>query len=139
MASIVDMLSYRLVDIATHFNTVPIGTYHATSNFTVALPTWQRLSEEERLMIVKAANRAKFDLTDRWAFQLPADARDAAALPPAAREEVRASYAELRSIAAAITDPLRTVTGQPNSPRYRMVPVSAIVEMGMQNFASSDG
>ncbi|MCR9273597.1 MAG: TRAP transporter substrate-binding protein DctP [Rhodobacteraceae bacterium] len=79
MASVVDMLSYRLVDIATHFNTVPIGTYHATSNFTVALPTWQRLSEEQRLMIVKAANRANFDLTDRWAYQLPADAREAVA------------------------------------------------------------
>ncbi len=81
MASIVDMLSYRLVDTATHFNTVPIGTYHATSNFTFALPTWEGMSEEERATVVRAANRANFDLTDRWAFQLP----------EAAWEEVNAS------------------------------------------------
>ncbi len=77
MASIVDMLSFRLIDVATHFNTVPIGTYHATSNFTVALPKWESFSTEERATIARAANRANFDLTDRWGFQLPAAAWEA--------------------------------------------------------------
>ena len=49
--------------------------------------------------------RLRDDLDRRVATMPPADARDAAALPPAAREELRASYAELRSIAATITDP----------------------------------
>ncbi|MBF9042243.1 C4-dicarboxylate ABC transporter substrate-binding protein [Rhodobacterales bacterium HKCCE4037] len=79
MASIVDMLSFRLIDVATHFNTVPIGTYHATSNFTVATPTWEGMSVEQRGMFLRAANRANFDLTDRWAFQLPAAAQEAVA------------------------------------------------------------
>ncbi|MBF9030613.1 C4-dicarboxylate ABC transporter substrate-binding protein [Rhodobacterales bacterium HKCCE3408] len=77
MASIVDMLSFRLIDVATNFNTVPIGTYHATSNMTIAIPTWERMSVEERGMFLRAANRANFDLTDRWAFQLPEAARGA--------------------------------------------------------------
>jgi len=72
-------LSFRLVDVATHFNTVPIGTYHATSNFTVALPTWESMTVEQRLMVTKAANRGNFDLTDRWGFQLPEAARAAVA------------------------------------------------------------
>ena len=77
MASIVDMLSFRLLDVASHFNTVPIGTYHATSNFTVAVPTWNAFSVEQSIMLTKAANRANFDLTDRWGFQLPGVAYDA--------------------------------------------------------------
>ena len=49
-----------------------------------------------------AAQLRRRDDLDRFGAAMPpADARDAAA----AREEVRASYAELRSIAAAITDP----------------------------------
>lgn len=77
VTSLVDMLSYRLVDVATHYNTLPVGTYHALSNFTVASPTWERMSVEERTALARAANRANFDLTDRWAFQLPAAAREA--------------------------------------------------------------
>jgi len=77
IASVVDMLSFRLVDVATHFNTVPIGTYHATSNFTVALPTWEGMSVEQRETLARATNRANFDLTDRWGFQLPEAARTA--------------------------------------------------------------
>jgi TRAP-type transport system periplasmic protein len=77
MASIVDMLSYRLVDVAKYVTDVPLGTYHVTSNFTTALDTWNDMSMEQRTQFVKAANRGDPQLTDRWGFQLPAEARAA--------------------------------------------------------------
>lgn len=77
MASIVDMLSFRLIDVAKYVTRVPIGTYHVTSNFTVAKTTWASLSEKEKAQVVAAAARANFDLTDRWAYQLPAAAMGA--------------------------------------------------------------
>ena len=78
MASIADLLSFRLVDVAKHVTVLPIGTYHATSNFTVAKPTWGGLSPEQRATLVAAANRANPDLTQRWAYEMP-DAAMAAA------------------------------------------------------------
>jgi TRAP-type C4-dicarboxylate transport system substrate-binding protein len=77
MASIVDMLSFRLIDVAKYVTRVPIGTYHVTCNFCVAKATWDSLSETEKAQVVAAAARANFDLTDRWAYQLPAAATDA--------------------------------------------------------------
>ncbi len=77
MASVVDALSFRLIDVAKYVTRVPIGTYHVTSNFTVAKSTWDSLSDQEKAWVVAAAARANFDLTDRWAYQLPAAAMDA--------------------------------------------------------------
>lgn len=79
MASIVDMLSFRLLDVAKYVTNVPLGTYHVTSNFTVAKDTWAGMSVDQRTQLVAAANRGDPQLTDRWAFQLPAAARDAVA------------------------------------------------------------
>lgn len=79
MASTVDLLSFRLLDVVDYVTLLPIGTYHVTSNFTVAKSTWESLSADEKALVVKAAGRANFDLTDRWAFQLPAAAADALA------------------------------------------------------------
>jgi TRAP-type transport system periplasmic protein len=79
MASVVDLLSFRLIDVAKYVTNVPIGTYHDTSDFTVASGTWTSLSDEEKGWLVQAAARGNFDLTDRWAYQLPAAARKAVA------------------------------------------------------------
>ncbi|NDV00952.1 TRAP transporter substrate-binding protein DctP [Pseudoroseicyclus tamaricis] len=77
MASIVDMLSYRLIDVAEYVTMIPLGTYHVTSNFTTSLDTWEGMSLEQREQFVAAANRGDPQLTDRWAFQLPAEATEA--------------------------------------------------------------
>lgn len=77
MASIVDMLSFRLVDVAKYVVNVPLGTYHVNSNFTVAHDTWAAMSADQRKQLVAAANRADPQLTDRWGFQLPAAAQKA--------------------------------------------------------------
>ena len=79
MASIVDMLSFRLIDVAKYVTMVPLGTYHVTSNFTVSLDTWNGMSLEDRAVLLAAANRGDPQLTDRWAFQLPAAANEAVA------------------------------------------------------------
>lgn len=74
MASIVDMLSYRLVDIAKYVTEVPLGTYHVTSNYTTANDIWAGMSVEQRTQFVRAANRGNLAFTDRWGYQLPAEA-----------------------------------------------------------------
>ncbi|MBL4813404.1 MAG: C4-dicarboxylate ABC transporter substrate-binding protein, partial [Rhodobacteraceae bacterium] len=79
MASTVDLLSFRLLDVVDYVTLLPIGTYHVTSNFTVGAGTWTSLSVEEKAFVVAAAGRANFDLTDRWAYQLPAAAAEALA------------------------------------------------------------
>ncbi|MCH8465244.1 MAG: TRAP transporter substrate-binding protein DctP [Roseinatronobacter sp.] len=79
MSSIVDMLSFRLVDVARYVTEVPLGTYHVTSNFTFNQSTWAGLSADERATVARAANRANPTLTDRWGFQLPEAARNAVA------------------------------------------------------------
>lgn len=81
MASVGDILSFRLVEVATHITKVPLGGYFCTSNFTVADTTWSTLSAEERGAMMRAANRANADFTDRWGYEIPdiaeAAARDA--------------------------------------------------------------
>ena len=79
MASIVDMLSFRLVDVARYVTEVPLGTYHVTSNFSFNRSTWADMSVEDRATVVRAANRANPTLTDRWGFQLPEAAHAAVA------------------------------------------------------------
>jgi TRAP-type transport system periplasmic protein len=78
IASIADLVSFRLVEVAKYVTYIPLGTYHATSNFTVISPTWESLSVEERTQLAKAANRASADFTDRWSAQMPTGAEEAA-------------------------------------------------------------
>ena len=79
MTSLVDMLSFRLVDVADYVTEIPLGTYHVTSNFTFNQSTWAGMSEDDRATVLRAANRANPTLTDRWGFQLPDAAREAVA------------------------------------------------------------
>ena len=78
MASIADLLSFRLVELADYVTTIPLGTYHATSDFAVAIPTWQGMSEEERTALARAANQLNVVFTDRWGREMPEEARQAA-------------------------------------------------------------
>lgn len=78
MASIADLLSFRLVEVAKYVTYIPLGTYHATSNFSVAQATWDSLTPEERAILAHSANRANADFTDRWGAQMPSEAEAAA-------------------------------------------------------------
>jgi TRAP-type C4-dicarboxylate transport system substrate-binding protein len=78
MASIADLLSFRLVELVRYVTPLPLGLYHATSNFTTALPVWSELSVEDRAAMARAANRANADMTHRWGTTMPEEAEAAA-------------------------------------------------------------
>lgn len=76
MASVNDLVSYRLVDLVKYVTELPLGTYHATSNFTVASATWASLSVEERKGFIRAANRANPMFTQAWGYDRPGGAKE---------------------------------------------------------------
>lgn len=78
MASIADMLSFRLVEVVKYVTFAPLGLYHSTSDFTVSKVTWDSLSPEDRAAMARAANRANVDFTHRWGSEMPAGAEQAA-------------------------------------------------------------
>lgn len=78
MASVSDLISYRLVDVAKYIIDVPLGTYHATSNFTVASGAWAELTPEQRAGFARAANRSSALFTQSWGYDRAAAARQAA-------------------------------------------------------------
>ena len=78
MASIGDLLAFRLIELVEHVTLIPLGTYFATSNMTVAQPTWASLSAEERAAMARAANKANADMTQRWGYDFPQIAREQA-------------------------------------------------------------
>jgi len=78
MASIGDMLAFRLVEVVKYITYAPLGLYFSTSDFTVAKPTWDSLSVEDRAAMTRAANRANTDFTNRWSAEIPAIAEKAA-------------------------------------------------------------
>lgn len=94
MASVADMLSFRLIELLEYVSVFQLGTYHATSNFTVADSTWQSLSAEERTAVAAAANRANADFTQRWGVDMPAEAREAANAAGVTFVEVEADLIE---------------------------------------------
>ncbi|MDQ0317276.1 C4-dicarboxylate TRAP transporter substrate-binding protein [Amorphus orientalis] len=78
MASVADLLSFRLIDLVDNVAVMEIGTYHATSDFTVGEAAWQSLSVDERAALARAANRANVDFTYRWGYEMPKEAIQAA-------------------------------------------------------------
>lgn len=78
MASIADLISFRLVDVITNVTFVPLGLYQATSNFMTSGVTWSELSVDDRAAMARAANRANADFTNRWGREMPVAAEEAA-------------------------------------------------------------
>ncbi len=78
MASIGDLLAFRLVEVAKNITYVPLGMYISTSNFTVSKVTWDSLPVEDRAAIARSANRASADFTHRWGTEIPGIAEKAA-------------------------------------------------------------
>lgn len=78
MASIADLISFRLIEVVSHVTLMPLGLYQATSNFATNQQTWSELSVEDRAAFARAANRANADFTDRWGRSMPLEAEEAA-------------------------------------------------------------
>ena len=79
IASVGDLLSFRLVELVKQITVVPLGSYFSTSNFAVAKNTWSELGADDRKALVRAANRANADFTQRWGYDFPVIANKAAA------------------------------------------------------------
>jgi TRAP-type C4-dicarboxylate transport system substrate-binding protein len=103
MASIGDLLSFRLVELIKNVTAVPLGGYFSTSNFATAKGTWDSLSVEERGALLRAANRANASFTNRWGYEFPGIARAAAEEAGIEFAEADAAFAEA-SAAFAIAD-----------------------------------
>lgn len=78
IASVADLLSFRLIELAKSVTLLPLGTYHATSDYTVSKLAWDQMSVEEREALARAANRLNPVFTYRWGMEMPAEARAAA-------------------------------------------------------------
>lgn len=78
IASVADLLSFRLIDLVSNVAVMELGTYHATSDFTVGEAAWESLSVEQREALTRAANRANVDFTYRWGYEMPKEAIEAA-------------------------------------------------------------
>jgi len=78
MASIADLISFRLIEVVSHVTLMPLGLYQATSNFATNRDVWASLSVEDRAAMARAANRANADFTHRWGSEMPGEAEAAA-------------------------------------------------------------
>ncbi|OSQ52651.1 C4-dicarboxylate TRAP transporter substrate-binding protein [Marivita geojedonensis] len=106
MASVGDLLAFRLVEVAKHITKVPIGGYISTSNFTVSNVTWASLSQDDKDAMVRAANRANADFTNRWGYEIP-DIAEAAA-NEAGIEFIEADPALVSEIASFVEADIET-------------------------------
>lgn len=110
IASVADLQSFRLIELVGYVTELPLGLYQATSNFTVAAQTWGSLSPEDRQALAEAANLANADMTQRWGYDMPLEAIEAAdgagiefvEADPALIEAVEAFVATERETAIAL-------------------------------------
>jgi TRAP-type C4-dicarboxylate transport system substrate-binding protein len=51
----VNLIGNRLVEVTKYYTPMKVGTFHATSSFTVRLATWKKLSVKQRNALVTAA------------------------------------------------------------------------------------
>ena len=109
MASIADLISFRLIEVVKYVTLVPIGNYFSTVDFAVANATWDSLSAEDRGAMVRAANRANADFTQRWGTDMPAEAE--AAAREAGLEIIEPDAALTTAIEAFIAADVDTVKG----------------------------
>ncbi|MFN3312605.1 MAG: C4-dicarboxylate TRAP transporter substrate-binding protein [Hyphomonas sp.] len=70
MASVGDLVTQRLIDVARYVTEVPLGTFHTTSGFTVNAGVWQDLSVEDREAMARAAVHGNVAFTQRWGYDL---------------------------------------------------------------------
>ena len=117
IASIGDLLSFRLIELTEQVTRVPLGAYFSTSNFATAKTAWDGLSVEERGALVRAANRANASFTNRWGYEFPAEAEAAALAAGIAIVEADADFVEA-SRAFALAD--RETAAQISVERFGM-------------------
>ncbi|GAB4265988.1 MAG: hypothetical protein Kow0013_14710 [Pararhodobacter sp.] len=119
MASIADLISFRMIEVVTNVTLLPLGLYQSTSNFTVSQTTWDSLSVEDRAAMARAANRANADFTHRWGTTMPAEAEAAA----------REAGIEIFEADQSLIDALN---------QHKQDDIATIVELAAANFGIDD-
>lgn len=120
MGSVGDLVSYRLVDVIKYIIDLPLGTYHTTSNFTVASGVWSELTAEERAGFARAANIASTAFTEDWGYNRAESARQQAVdagieIIPATQEMIDATDAFRESDLATAIEIASTQLGVENA------------------------
>ena len=136
MASIGDLLAFRLVELVKGVTAVPLGTYFSTSDFATRQATWSDMSEEERGALMRAANRANVDFTQRWGYEFASIAEEAAR--EAGIEFLEADPAFVEA-AKAFNEADRDTAAQVSSERFGMTDAPERVAEFMDLVAKWEG
>ncbi len=107
---------------------LPLGTYHTTSNFTVANAAWQGMSAEERAGFARAANKASALFTQNWGYDRPENVRKKAVeagleIIPATQEMIDATNAfreaDIEAAVKVATEQLGVTDAKAKIERFR--------------------
>lgn len=74
VASIADIISFRLEDAVDHVTMLDLGTFHSTISHAVGQSVWQSLSPEDREAVVRASTLASARAIERWAYEMTDEA-----------------------------------------------------------------
>lgn len=78
IASIADIISFRLDDVIKYVTDIELGTFHSTISHAVGQRTWASLSEDEREAMIHASTEASAAITQRWGYDMADEAREIA-------------------------------------------------------------
>lgn len=78
IASTADLISFRLDDVVTYITKLPMGTYHSTISHAINARTWAGLTANERRIMAETSSYASALATQRWGYEMPAQAEAAA-------------------------------------------------------------
>jgi TRAP-type transport system periplasmic protein len=78
VASIADIISFRLEDVIDHITMIDLGTFHSTISHAVGQPVWQSLSPEDREATVRASTQASALAIQRWSYEMIDEAHELA-------------------------------------------------------------
>ncbi|SEG23982.1 TRAP transporter substrate-binding protein DctP [Billgrantia desiderata] len=78
IASIADIISFRLDDVLNYVTDVELGTFHSTISHAVGQQAWDSLTEEQREAMIHASVEASAAITQRWGYEMAEEAREIA-------------------------------------------------------------
>lgn len=74
VGSSADIISFRLEDAIGYLTYIGLGTFHSTISHATNQQVWNSLSAEDREAVARASTRASALATQRWAYEMPAEA-----------------------------------------------------------------
>ncbi|CBV43835.1 TRAP transporter substrate-binding protein [Halomonas elongata DSM 2581] len=78
IASVADIISFRLDDVLNHITDIQLGTFHSTISHAVGQQAWDSFSPEQRKAVVESSVEASAAITQRWGYEMADEAREIA-------------------------------------------------------------